>query len=48
MNKHNLMRDELNNAMHMGAAFSWVASGLVQVGNYWVSNQALYWDNKPA
>src|SRR3990167_8979479 len=48
MNKHNLMLDELKHAMHLGNAFSWVASGKVQVGNYWISSQAMYWDNKPA
>lgn len=48
MNKHNLMLDELKYAMHLGIAFSWVASGKVQVGNYWISSQAMYWDNKPA
>jgi len=47
MNKHNLMRDELNYAMHCGAAFSWVASRQVQVGNYWVSSQRMYAENAP-
>ena len=48
MNKHKLMSQELDCAMQVGAAFSWVASGRVQVGNYWVSSQRMYWDNKPA
>ncbi|MCF5372018.1 hypothetical protein [Pseudomonas syringae] len=48
MNKHKLMSLELDCAMQTGAAFSWIANGSVQVGNYWVSSQGMYWDNKQA